>query len=102
MTAASPWKGARAFRSAGSGGFRGAPATGTEFQFSGSRGQASPRLKALMAARNYQRSRPNLQPQTSVSTSLQSPGELSALRGQYRRERRLPGDEGLPDGDGIA
>lgn len=90
---------ARRFRSAGDGGQRGAPPTGSEFQFSGSRDRTSGRLKGLLAAKRYQ-SRRASQPAEDApqSRSINSPGELSSNRATYRQERRLEGERGFFDG----
>ena len=89
---------ARRFRSAGDGGQRGAPATGAEFQFSGSRERTSRRLKGLLAAKRYQQRRGQQQGESAPqSRSINTPGELSAQRGAYRQERRFDDERGFYD-----
>ena len=90
---------ARRFRSAGSGGQRGAPATGSEFQFSGSRERTSSRLKGLLAAKRYQRQKGYLSSGETApqSRSINSPGELSSRRATYREERRFDDERGFYD-----
>jgi len=86
----------RRFRSAGSGGQRGAPARGTEFQFAGSRSQLSGPAKALIAARRYQQATASQRQDSGPAPaprSFLSGAELSALRGGYRSERRFDGED---------
>lgn len=86
----------RRFRSAGSGGQRGAPARGSEFQFAGSRAQLSAPARALIAARRYQQATAAQRQESGPAParrSFLSGAELSALRGGYRNQRRFDGEE---------
>jgi hypothetical protein len=100
------WKGAKPFRSAGSGGQRGAPVTGAHYQFSGSEDRAPRVLRGLVAAEAYRKAKASSRASTNYEVNagqegswmqtnrqgLWSAGESSARRGQWRAERRFEGE----------
>lgn len=88
----------RRFRSAGDGGQRGAPASGTTYQFAGSQERAPQVLRAILAAKRYRDRQPHADPQRGSRSSL-SAAALSSLRGDWRAERRFQGETGFFDPD---
>ncbi len=89
--------GARNFsRSALSGGRVGRPTTQSQYQFAGDRSRLSPEARQLIAAQGWEQRRGRDKPETAPQNrSITTGGEVSALRGQYRGERRFAGERDL-------
>jgi len=89
--------GARSFsRSALSGGRVGRPSTNSEYQFAGDRSNLTPEAKQLIAAQGWEQRRGRSKPETAPQNrSISTGGEVSAIRGQYRGERRFAGERGF-------
>jgi len=69
---------------------------GNSYQFSGSQSSADRATKALIAAGRYEQQMQLRKPETgSQSRSSLSAGEQSAIRGNYRSERRFEGENGF-------
>lgn len=86
----------RKFSSAGMGGQQGAPPHGTAFQFGGSKERTGQATKALIAAQRYKQQMASVKGETGgQARSINSGGDISALRGQHRSERRFDGETGF-------
>jgi hypothetical protein len=92
---------AQRFRSAGLGGQRGAPQTGTTYQFSGSEETISKATKARIAATRFQQvmAARGAGGGGQAPRAAQSGGDVSAIRGAQNAERRFEGEQ-RPFGSG--
>lgn len=88
----------RRFRSAGDGGQRGAPLSGTTYQFAGAADRAPQVLRAILAAKRYRDRQPHRAEERGSRSNI-SPGALSALRGDWRAERSFSDETDTLDPD---